>query len=109
MPNGAAANLASGGMPPVATASRKAVRHCSTRARQRRQSFGSSSLKAMFSANGGGKLHLIDQPIRAVVARRRSFAGNAFLAGLEANRRRQLRGTGALNDKRSGRIGRQAA
>ena len=38
----------------------------------------------------GGKLHLIDQPIRAVVARRRSLRGNAFLAGLEANRRRQL-------------------
>ena len=107
MPNGDAANLASGGIAPVATMSGKLSALTSGRPDASLKSFGSSSMKGADSANGGLKVTLLTTASASPLSP--SNAGlRVFLPDARRIASASLRATGALKSSRIGRIGRQA-
>ena len=106
MPNGDAANLASGGMAPVATLSGKLSALRSTRPEASLKSFGNASVNDVFSANSGLKLMLLTT---SVLSPSVSNVGlSVSLADVRRIASASLRGTGALKFSRIGKRGRQA-
>ena len=107
MPNGDAANLASGGIAPVATLRGKLSALRGARPEASLKSFGSSSTNWDDSANGGLKATLFTRASASPPS-----ASNAGLSVVLPDVRRiasaSLRATGALKSSRMGRIGRQA-
>jgi hypothetical protein len=109
-PNGAAANLASGGMPPVATFSGKLSALRSVRPEASLKSLGSSSEKAAFSARGAANCTLFTRVSACWPSAPPSRRGCRVSVGdFRRMAAASLRGTGALKASCSGRIGRQAA
>ena len=108
MPKGAAANLASGGITPVATLSGKFAALAGARPLASWKPVGSSTAKAAFSSNGALKL----TPFTSASAPPSSLSNAGFKLAPADFRRMpsaSLRGTGALKSRRIGRIGKQAA
>ncbi|MCY1170947.1 hypothetical protein D9M73_110370 [compost metagenome] len=107
IPNGDAANLASGGMAPVASFRGKLSALRSTRPEASLKSLGSSSVYCADSVNSGLKLTLVTTSAASPLS-----ASNTGLSVSEPDFRRiasaSLRGTGALKFRLMGRIGRQA-
>ncbi len=109
MPKGAAANLASGGITPVATFSGKLAALEAARPLASWKPAGSSTVKAVFSGNATLKVTPLTSASpspssrveRRLEARRWPTSGESPSAS--------LRDTGALKARRIGRIGRQAA
>ncbi len=106
-PNGEAANLASGGIGPVATASGKLSALRSGRPEASLKSLGSSSRMGVCGAKGGMNCTPLTtvspSPSPSRSGLRVSLSDFSRIASAS------LRGTGALNDRRIGRMGRQAA
>ena len=110
MPNGAAANLASGGIPPVDTLSGKLSALRSGRPEASLKSLGSSMVKAVFSASGALTCRLLTRASAWAPSAPPSIWGlRVSLADWRRMAAASLRGTGALNDSIIGRMGRQAA
>ena len=108
MPKGAAENLASGGITPVATLSGKLAALSGARPLASWKPAGSSTEKAVFSGNGPLKL----TPLTSASAVLSSLSNVGFRAPAVDFRRiasASLRGTGALKARRIGRIGKQGA
>ena len=110
MPNGAAANLASGGMPPVATLKGKLSALDRARPAASFKPLGNSSWNSVLSARGAANCTLLTKPSAAWPSSSPPVWG---LIDSRGDFRRiaaaSLRGTGALKDSVIGRIGRQAA
>ena len=102
MPKGAPGNLASGGSPPVATASGKLAALASARPVSSCTRGGSTSRKAVFSGSGAAKRTSSIHSLR--LSLRGAMAGPC--AGCKRAASATARGTGALKRSTSGRSGR---
>ena len=105
MPKGAAANLASGGMPPVATASGNDAALANARSASSRSAAGRVRLKGAFSGRGAAKLIWRTHSPRSSLSVRGAIA--APFSGTSRAAKAWARGTGALKRNTSGRSGRQ--
>ena len=109
-PNGAAANLASGGRPAVATFSGKLAALRRVRPEASLKSLGSSSVKLVCSGRGASNCTPLITASASPPSSPPSILGlKVSLADLSRMAMASLRGTGALNDSDSGRNGMQAA
>ena len=106
-PNGAAANLASGGASPVATLSGKLLALASARPAPSFSSRGNSSVKAVFSGKGPAKLS--DETSSALSSLSKLGAIALPPAGCKRTCAATARASGALNVSVSGRIGQHGA
>ena len=106
MPNGAPANLASGGMPPVATASGKLPALDSARPVSSTSPAGSVSCSRAFSGSGAANCTSLTAPLPSST---NFFGANgAPAAGTSRACCASARGTGAVKRSVIGRNGRQA-
>ena len=107
MPKGAAANLASGGMPPVATCSGKLAALASVRPVSSRSAAGSARLRRLFSGSGAAKRTSLSVALRSSAS---TLAAMALpCAGASVAASANARGTGAEKRSSTGRSGRHGA
>ena len=110
MPKGAAANFTSGGILPVAVASGNILALLSVRPAASLNCGGSSTTYLEFGCMVAGKVTLSTSESSASLSPFCSMIGATAEAPLLRRMPSiSLRGTGALKDRRMGRIGRQAA